>query len=191
VNNFFYSIYKYLPKYRCRILSIIKKTNIGGTQLPDKASPLHAIMHVPLDCYLRSRSSCLRWLSWYLVLSFVRRCSTFIHEVQLWGVLATSGECLQLHSRLPWKSWRPLLERAHDRRLQFPWRPRPPANKCIGHLLLNGGTVLPQHHSNSHPPSLCKLGPPSPIEMTKSWSPCSVLLLCIQAPLNSTFKPPN
>jgi hypothetical protein len=39
VNKFFYSIYKYLPKYICRIISTIKKTNIGGTQLPDKAPP--------------------------------------------------------------------------------------------------------------------------------------------------------
>jgi hypothetical protein len=39
VNNFFYSIYKYLPKYICRIISTIKKTNIGGTQLPCKAPP--------------------------------------------------------------------------------------------------------------------------------------------------------
>jgi hypothetical protein len=53
-NKFFYSIYKYLPKYICRIISTIKKTNIGGTQLPDKASRPHAIMHVPLDCYLRA-----------------------------------------------------------------------------------------------------------------------------------------
>jgi hypothetical protein len=74
-----------LPKYICRIISTIKKTNIGGTQLPDRGPPPHAIMYVLLDCYLRSQSSCLRWLSWYLVLSFVRRCSAFIQEVQLWG----------------------------------------------------------------------------------------------------------
>jgi hypothetical protein len=29
-----------LPKYICRIISTIKKTNIGGTQLPDKGPPL-------------------------------------------------------------------------------------------------------------------------------------------------------
>jgi hypothetical protein len=39
MNNLFYSIYKYLPKYICRIISTIKKTNIGSTQLPDKAPP--------------------------------------------------------------------------------------------------------------------------------------------------------
>jgi hypothetical protein len=33
------------------------------------------------------------------------------------GGLATSRECLQLHSRLPWKLWRPMLERAHNCRL--------------------------------------------------------------------------
>jgi hypothetical protein len=31
------------------------------------------------------------------------------------GGLATSGKCLQLQSQLPWKPWRPMLERAHDR----------------------------------------------------------------------------
>jgi hypothetical protein len=31
------------------------------------------------------------------------------------GGLATSGEYLQLHNRLPWKPWRPLLEKTHDR----------------------------------------------------------------------------
>jgi hypothetical protein len=39
VNKKVYSIYKYLPKYICRIISTIKKTNIGVTQLPDKAPP--------------------------------------------------------------------------------------------------------------------------------------------------------
>jgi hypothetical protein len=33
------------------------------------------------------------------------------------GGLATSGECLWLHSRLPWTPRRPMLERAPDRRL--------------------------------------------------------------------------
>jgi hypothetical protein len=33
------------------------------------------------------------------------------------GGLATLGECLQLHNRLPWKPWRSLLERTYDRRL--------------------------------------------------------------------------
>jgi hypothetical protein len=39
LNEKVYSIYKYLPKYICRIISTIKKTNIGVTQLPDKALP--------------------------------------------------------------------------------------------------------------------------------------------------------
>jgi hypothetical protein len=39
VNEKVYSIYKYLPKYICRIISNIKKTNIGVIQLPDKAPP--------------------------------------------------------------------------------------------------------------------------------------------------------
>ena len=36
VNKCFYSIYKYLPKYICRIISTIKKTNLWSNQLPDK-----------------------------------------------------------------------------------------------------------------------------------------------------------
>ena len=36
VNRFFYSIYKYLPKCICRIISIFLKANIGGTQLRDR-----------------------------------------------------------------------------------------------------------------------------------------------------------
>jgi hypothetical protein len=39
MNKKIYSIYKYLPKYIYRIISTIKKTNIGGTQLLDKAPP--------------------------------------------------------------------------------------------------------------------------------------------------------
>jgi hypothetical protein len=65
------------------------------------------------------------------------------------GGLATSGECLQLHNRLPWKPWHPLLERTHDRCL--PRRLRQLAHKCTGPPLLNGGTSLPPHNSNSHP----------------------------------------
>ena len=44
--------------------------------------------------------------------------------------------------------------------------------------------MLPLHHSNSHPPSLYKPGPPSSIEMTKSWSLYPVLRLCVQVPLS-------
>jgi hypothetical protein len=33
------------------------------------------------------------------------------------GGLATLGECLQLHSRLPWKPWHSMLEKAHDHRV--------------------------------------------------------------------------
>jgi hypothetical protein len=71
-------------------------------------------------------------------------------EAATLGGLATSEESLQLHNRLPWKPWRPLLERTHDRRL--PRRLRRLAHKCTGHPLLNGGTSLPPDHSNSHPP---------------------------------------
>jgi hypothetical protein len=65
------------------------------------------------------------------------------------GGLATSRECLQLHNRLHWKPWCPLLERTHD--LCLPQRLRRLAHKCTGPPLLNGGTSLPPHHNNSHP----------------------------------------
>src|SRR5450759_3563957 len=93
------------------------------------------------------------------------------------GGLALLGECLQLHSPLLEIPWLPLLERTDDRPLYFPQGPRPPARKCIGHLLPNVGTLLHPHHSNSHPPSLCNLSPPSPIEMTESPSLYLLLLL--------------
>jgi hypothetical protein len=96
------------------------------------------------------------------------------------GGLATSGESLQLHNRLPWKPWRPLLERTHDRHL--PRRLRRLAHKKTSPPLLNGSTSLPPHHSNSHPSFLYKPGPPWPIERTKRWTPCPVLLLCFQTP---------
>jgi hypothetical protein len=83
--------------------------------------------------------------------------------------LATSGEYLQLHNRLPWKPWRPLLERTHDRCL--PQRLRRLAHKYTGPPLLNDVTSLPPDHSNSHPLFLYKPGPPWPIEMTKHWTP--------------------
>ena len=70
------------------------------------------------------------------------------------GGLAPSGECLQLHSRLPWIPWRPLLEKVHDRRLWFLQGSRPPTHKCIGHLLPNGGITLPPHLVIAIPP-LC------------------------------------
>jgi hypothetical protein len=96
------------------------------------------------------------------------------------GGLATSGECLQLYNRLPWKPWHPLLERTHDRCL--PRRLRRLAHKCTGPPLLNGSTSLPLDPSNSHPPFLCKPGPPWPIERTKGWTLCPVLLLCFLIP---------
>jgi hypothetical protein len=102
------------------------------------------------------------------------------------GGLATSGECLQLYNRLPWNPWRPLLEKTHDRRL--PRRLRRLAHKCTSPPLLNGGTSLPPDHSNSHPPFWCKPGPPWPIERTKRWIPCPVLLLCF--PILPSLVPP-
>jgi hypothetical protein len=90
------------------------------------------------------------------------------------GGLATSGECLQLHNRLPWKPWRSLLERTHDHCL--PRRLRRLAHKCTGPPFLNSGTSLPPHHSNSHSLFLYKPGPPWPIERTKRWTPCPMLL---------------
>src|SRR5450759_1286586 len=63
------------------------------------------------------------------------------------GGLAPSGECLQLHSPLLGIPWLPLLERTDDRPLYLPQGPRPPAHKCIGHLLPNDGNLLPPHHN--------------------------------------------
>jgi hypothetical protein len=96
------------------------------------------------------------------------------------GGLATSGEYLQLHNRLPWKPWRPLLERTHD--CCLPRRLRRLAHKCTSPPLLNDVTSLPPDHSNSHPLFLYKPGPPWPIEMTKRWTMCPVLLLCFPTP---------
>jgi hypothetical protein len=89
------------------------------------------------------------------------------------GGLATSVEYLQLHNRLPWKPWSPLLERTHDG--CFLRRLRRLAHKCTGPPLLNDGTSFPPDHSNSHPLFLCKPGPPWPIERTKHWTLCPVL----------------
>jgi hypothetical protein len=102
VNKFFYSIYKYLPKYICRIISTIKKTNIGGTQLPDKAPPpcdyvrLIGLLPMELEQLLEMTK---------LVPRPVLRAEVFrIHTGgATLGGLANSGECLQLHNRLPWK----------------------------------------------------------------------------------------
>jgi hypothetical protein len=102
------------------------------------------------------------------------------------GGLVTSGECLQLHNQLPWKPWRPLLERTHDRRL--PRRLRRLAHKCTSPPLLNGGPSLPPHHSNSHPLFLCKSGPLWPIKKTKRWTPYLVPLLCF--PTSPSLVPP-
>jgi hypothetical protein len=96
------------------------------------------------------------------------------------GGLATSGEYLQLHNRLPWKPWRPLLERTHDRCL--PRRLRRLAHKCTSPPLLNDVTSLLPDHSNSHPLLLYKPGLLWPIEMTKRWTMCPVLLLCFPTP---------
>jgi hypothetical protein len=86
------------------------------------------------------------------------------------GGLATSREYLQLHNRLPWKPWRPLLERTHD--CCLPRRLRRLAHKCTGPHLLNDGTSFPPDHSNSHPLFLYKPSPLWPIERTKHWTLC-------------------
>jgi hypothetical protein len=113
MNKKIYSIYKYLPKYIYRIISTIKKTNIGGTQLLDKAPP-------PCD-YVRPIGLLPTEPEQLLEMTKLVPRPVFCAEVfrihtggATLGGLATLGECLQLHSRLPWKPWRPLLERAHD-----------------------------------------------------------------------------
>ena len=151
MNEKIYSIYKYLPKYICRIINTIKNTRIGGTQLLDKAPP-------PCD-YARSIGLLPMEPEQLLEMTELVPRLVFCAEVfcihtggaTLRG-LATSRECLQLHSRLPWKPWLLLLERTYDCHLQFPRRSRPPAHKCIDHFLLNGGAALLPHHNNSHPP---------------------------------------
>jgi hypothetical protein len=111
---FFYSIYKYLPKYICRIISTIKKTNIGSIQLPNRGPPL---------CdYARPIGLLPTEPEQLLEMTVLVPCPVLCEEVfcnhigatTLRG-LVTSGECPQLHNRLPWKPWRPLLERIHDR----------------------------------------------------------------------------
>jgi hypothetical protein len=116
VNNFFYSIYKYLPKYICRIISTIKKTNIGGTQLPNKAPP-------PCE-YVRPTGLLPTEPEQLLEMTeLVPRPVLHAEVFRIYtggatlGGLAISGKCLQLYSRLPWKPWHPMLERAHDRHL--------------------------------------------------------------------------
>jgi hypothetical protein len=116
VNKKVYSIYKYLPKYICRIISTIKKTNIGVTQLLDKAPP-------PCDYVRPTRLLPTEPEQLLEMIELVPRpiLRTEVFRIHIGGAtlggLATSGECLQLHSRLPWKPWCPMLERAHDRRL--------------------------------------------------------------------------
>jgi hypothetical protein len=168
-----------LPKYICRIISTIKKTNIGGTLLPNRPPPLCDYAR-PIGLLPTEPEQLLEMTE--LVPRPIVCVEVFRNHIgaATLGGLATSGEYLQLHNRLPWKPWRPLLERTHDRCL--PRRLRRLAHKCTGPPLLNDGTSLPPHNSNSHPLFLCKPGPPWPIERTKRWTPCPVLLLCFPTP---------
>jgi hypothetical protein len=94
----------------------MKKTNIEGIQLPDRGPPL---------CdYARSIGLLPTEPEQLLEMTKLVPCPILCVEVfrnhigaATLGGLATSGECLQLYNRLPWKPWRPLLERTHDRRL--------------------------------------------------------------------------
>jgi hypothetical protein len=153
-----------LPKYICRIISTIKKTNIGGTQLSNKPPPLCDYAR-PIGLLPTEPEQLLEMTE--LVPRPILCVEVFHNHIgaTTLGGLATSGECLQLHNRLPSKPWHPLLERTHDRRL--PRRLRRLAHKCTGPPLLNGNTSLPPDHSNSHPPFLCKPGHPWPIKRTK------------------------
>jgi hypothetical protein len=105
-----------LPKYICRIISTIKKTNIGGTQLPDRDPPPCNYVR-PIGLLPTEPEQLLEMTE--LVPRLVLYAEVFrIHTGgATLGGLVTSGECLQLHSRLLWKPWRPVLEKAHDRRL--------------------------------------------------------------------------
>jgi hypothetical protein len=109
VNNFFYSIYKYLPKYICRIISTIKKTNIGSIQLPDKAPP-------PCDYarpigLLPTEPEQLLEMTELVPRPILRaKVSAFIQEVQLWGGWRPRGsvysyivDCLGNHGVHCWR----------------------------------------------------------------------------------------
>jgi hypothetical protein len=93
VNKKNYSIYKYLPKYICRIISTIKKTNIGGIQLPYKAPP-PCDYALPIGLLPTEPEELLEMTE--LVRRPILRTEVFrIHtEGATLGGLATSGECL-------------------------------------------------------------------------------------------------
>jgi hypothetical protein len=117
VNKKVYSIYKYLPKYICRIISIIKKNKRRNYPTTKQGSPLPCDYVCPTGLLPTEPEQLLEMTE--LVLRPVLRAEVFhIHTGgATLGGLATSGEYLQLHSRLPWKPWRPMLKRAHDHRL--------------------------------------------------------------------------
>ena len=178
-----YSIYKYLPKYICRNISTIQKTNIGAAQLPDKDPFLCNYVH-PIRLLLMELEQLLEMTK--LVPRLVLCAEVFRNHIEAatLGGLATSGECLQLQNRLLWKPQRLLLQKIHDHHM--PQRLRRLIHKYIGPPLLNGSTSLPPNHNNSHPPFLYKPSPPWRIETTKQWTPCPMLLLCFPTPLSFT-----
>ena len=178
-NKFFYSIYKYFPKYIYKIISTIKKTNIGGTQLLDR-DPFLCDYARPIGLLSTESEQLLEMTE--LVPRPIFCAEVFRNHIRVatLGGLATSRECLQLDNRLPWKPQYPMLVKTYNCRL--PRRLRRLIHKCTGPPFLNGGTSLPPDHSNSHPSFLCKPGSPWPIERTKRWAPCPVLMLCFPIP---------
>ena len=122
-----------MPKYICRIISNIKKTNVRGIQLCDRDPPL-CDYACPIGLLPTELKQLLEMTE--LVPRLVICAEVFGNHIKaaILGGLATSGKCLQLHNRLPWKPWQLLLEKTHDRCL--PRRLRRLIHKCRSLLLL-------------------------------------------------------
>jgi hypothetical protein len=111
-----------LPKYICRIISTIKKnkhtryptTRQGFLPPCDYARPIGLLPTEPEQLFEMTK----------LVPCPCLCVEVFCNHIGA----ATLGEYLQLHNRLPWKPWRPLLERTYNRCL--PRRLRRLAHKC-------------------------------------------------------------
>ena len=94
-----YSIYKYLPTYICRIISTIKKTNIGGIQIPKKTSPCDHARPTGLLPTEPDQLLAMTGCGPHPVLhAEVIRIHTIVAILR---GLAPSGKCLQLYSQLP------------------------------------------------------------------------------------------
>ena len=102
MNKFFYSIYKFLPKYICRIISTIQKTNIGGIQLSDR-DPILCNYARPIGLLPMEPEQLLEMTK--LVPPPVLSAKVFCNHIRAPTLreLATLGKCLQLYNQLLWK----------------------------------------------------------------------------------------